>query len=125
MGAKLGSIGIRVADLDRSEAFYTALGLEVLSRIETPDVREVMLGSRDGGSVLMLATEREPSGTPDPAGGYWKAFVYVDDAAEVFARCVAAGAPPHREPAYFEQWKLTIAMVRDPDGYLVELGQRH
>jgi hypothetical protein len=48
----------------------------------------------------------------------------VDDAAGGHDAAVAAGARSVREPVKLEQWKVTMAMVEDADGYLVELIQR-
>jgi hypothetical protein len=47
----------------------------------------------------------------------------VDDVAELHDAAVAAGHRSVREPVELEQWKVTMAMVADPDGYLVELIQ--
>ena len=42
----IGNVAINVSDLERSERFYVdVLGLEVLSRIDTPDIREVIVGT--------------------------------------------------------------------------------
>ena len=115
MSASVGNVAIRVSDLERSEAFYVGvLGLEVTARVETPDVRELILGS------LMLAT----GGTAN-AEGIWKVFLDTDDAAALFQHAIAAGAEPVMEPTLLERFNITIAMFRDPDGYLLEVGQRH
>ena len=125
-GTSIGNIAIRVSDLDRSERFYVdVLGLEVTARIDAPQVREVIVGGAGGGSQLMLAQDREPGAPIGPDGGMWKVFVDTDDAAGLFDRAVAAGAEAVARPQHLEQWKVTIALVRDPDGYLLELGQRH
>lgn len=114
MTATVGNVGLWVADLERSERFYVDLvGLEVTARVETPDVREVILGS-----LLLAAGE----GRPNPSG-LWKIFVQVDDAAGTYERLVGAGADPVQAPTVLERFGITIAMVRDPDGYVVELGQ--
>ena len=49
----------------------------------------------------------------------------TDDAAALYERAVAAGAEAVAPPKHLERFRVTIAFVRDPDGYLVELGQRH
>ena len=125
-GTSIGNVAIRVSDLDRSERFYVdVLGLEVTARIDAPQVREVIVGGAGGGSQLMLAQDREPGAPIGPDGGMWKVFVDTDDAAGLFDRAVAGGAEAVAPPQHLEQWKVTIALVRDPDGYLLELGQRH
>src|SRR4051794_7635439 len=126
MATSIGNVAIEVTDLERWERFSVdVLGLEVTNRIETPDVREVIVGSPTEGSRLMLARHTAPDGPVRPEGGIWKVFVQCDDAAALFQRAVDAGAEPVAEPKHLEQFKVTIAFVRDPDGYLLELGQIH
>ena len=71
-----------VSDLERSERFSVdAFGPEVVARIDSPDVREVVVGSPNGGSQLMLAKRASPDRPVRPDGGIWKLFLCTDDAA--------------------------------------------
>ena len=124
----IGNVALWVTDLERSERFWVdGLGLEVQARIDTPDVREVLVGSPVGGSQVLLsvATVPAPENRPNPAG-IWKVFLDVDDVQASFDRALAAGATADREPFVLELPRLTItlAFVRDPDGYLLEMGCR-
>jgi catechol 2,3-dioxygenase-like lactoylglutathione lyase family enzyme len=120
----IGNVAILVADLERAERFYVdVLGLEVQNRISTPDVDEVIVGAATGGSSLVLARHRQLEAAP--GGGPWKIFVHADDAAGLYERACASGAEAVSPPTHLEQFHVTIAFVRDPDGHLVELGQRH
>jgi catechol 2,3-dioxygenase-like lactoylglutathione lyase family enzyme len=122
----IGNVAINVSDLERSERFYVdVLGLEVLARIETPDVREVLLGSSEGGSQLMLARHATHEGPVDAGGGMWKVYLATDDAPGLYERALAAGAGDVAPPRHLEAHKVTIAFVHDPDGHLLEFGQRH
>lgn len=128
MGTTIGNVALWVSDLDRSERFWVdGLGLEVLARIETADVREILVGSPDGGSQVLLskATVDTEANRPRP-DGIWKVYLDVDDVRASFDRAVDAGATPDREPFVLELPNLTItlAFVRDPDGHLLELGRR-
>lgn len=121
----IGNVAINVSDLARAERFYTeGLGLEVLTRINTPEVREVIVGTPGEGSQLMLAKHATDDATAEPAG-IWKVFLFTDDVAALYDAAIAAGADAVEPPAYLEQFKITIAFVKDLDGYLLELGQRH
>jgi lactoylglutathione lyase len=121
----IGNIAINVSDLERSERFYVdVLGLQVLNRIETPDVRESFVGAPSVGSQLALAQHTDGRAV-EPGGGMWKVYLATDDAEGLFHRAVASGAEPVGEPRHLERFKVTIAFVRDPDGHLVELGQQH
>jgi lactoylglutathione lyase len=120
----IGNVAIYVADLERSVAFYTnVLGLAVLATIETADVKEVIVGAENDGSQLMLA---KPSGESAPVNpsGIWKVFVNTDDLDGVLARGRAAGVQLAAEPIFLERFNLDLAFLNDPDGYLIELGQR-
>lgn len=126
MPTSIGNIAIHVADLERSERFYVdVLGLEVTARIDTPDVREVIVCSPGTGSQLMLAMPTAPDAPVRAEGGLWKIFVETDDAPTLYDRAVAAGAEAVEPPKHLERFKVTIALVRDPDGHLLELGQLH
>lgn len=125
MRSSIGNVGLYVSDLARSEAFYTdVIGLEVIARIETPDVREVIVGTPGEGGQLMLAQRTVPDGPVVPAG-IWKTYIATDDAQALYDHAVERGATPVEPPRHLERFRVTIAFVADPDGYLVELGQRH
>jgi lactoylglutathione lyase len=125
VSTSIGNVALYVSDLARSEAFYTdVLGLEVLTRIDTPEVREVIVGRAGEGSQLMLAW-RPAHDEPVTPSGIWKVYVATDDAQALYDRAVAAGATPLEPPRHLERFRVTIAFVADPDGYVVELGQRH
>ncbi len=123
-GLAVGSVAIWVRDLDRSKDFYTAgLGLEALACIDAGDVREVIVGRPGSGSQLMLAArDGEPAGV---AGGIWKVYLESQDAAGDYARALRAGATPVAEPRRLPRFAVTVGLVLDPDGYLLEIGQVH
>jgi catechol 2,3-dioxygenase-like lactoylglutathione lyase family enzyme len=123
-GLSIGNIAIWVRDLPRSVDFYTTgLGLDVLATVDAGDIREVIVGRADVGSQLMLAAR---SGEPaTPPGGIWKVFLTSRDARADYARALAAGATAVGEPYDIERFGVTIALVEDPDGYLLEIGQIH
>lgn len=124
MPPRIGNLAVWVADLERAERFYVdGLGLEVTARVETSELLEVIVGGH-GGSELMLAAMKDGSQVVG-ADGFWKVFVDVDDADAAFRRALEAGAAPEAEPQHLEQFGISIALVRDPDGHLVELGQLH
>jgi catechol 2,3-dioxygenase-like lactoylglutathione lyase family enzyme len=121
----IGNVALNVTDLERSERFYVdVLGLEVLTRIDAPEVQEIILGSSTGGSKLLLARHSDGRHV-EPGGGMWKVYLDTDDSEAMFRRAVAAGAEPVAEPRHLERFKVTISFVRDPDGHLLELGQQH
>ena len=124
MTTSVGNVAIWVTSLDRSVPFYTqVLGLDVLTTIETQDVREVIVGAEQVGSRLMLA-ERLTAQQPVVPAGIWKVYVDTADLDDILQRARAAGAPLVDGPVHVERFGLTLAFVTDPDGYLIEIGQR-
>jgi lactoylglutathione lyase len=126
MASKVGQYCIYVADIERSERFYTeVIGLKVQSRTEIEDVHEVVLAADEGGGRLQLA-ERYNNGQPiDHGFALWKTYMIVDDAADVYAKAMAWGCESVMEPTQLDRWPVTVAFILDPDGYTVELLQHH
>jgi lactoylglutathione lyase len=123
-GPWLGQYCINVTDLDRTLAFYELLGLSCTSRTEIPQAFEAIVEHPDRGSKLQLAQQKDQEG-PLRMGSMWKLYVYTDDCAALYGAAVAAGSPSLMEPTRLDRWPVTVAFVADPDGYQVELVQRH
>lgn len=123
--AWLGQYCLNVGDLDASVGFYTALGLECTSRTEIPQAFEAIVENPAGGSKLQLARQKDHEGDLDLGNAFWKLYVNTHDIAATFAHAVKAGAAVESEPERLERWPVTVGFVRDRDGYLVELVERH
>jgi catechol 2,3-dioxygenase-like lactoylglutathione lyase family enzyme len=126
MTSWLGQYCINVTDLERSVAFYGALGVPVASRTEIPHAFEAVLAHPGGaGSRLQLAEQKEQDPTLDRGDAFWKLYVNTPDIAATWEAALAAGASPESPPQRLDRWPVTVAFARDPDGYLVELVERH
>lgn len=126
MASTVGQYCINVTDLKRSEWFYTEIiGLKVQSRTQIPGVEEIVLAADVGGGRVQLAQWLERSGPIEHGTALWKIYMNVDDCQDVHDRAVAAGFTSTMAPARLERWPVTVAFVLDPDGYSVELLQRH
>lgn len=125
MTAWLGQYCLNVSDLDRTVAFYEALGLTCTSRTEIPQAFEAIVENPAGGAKLQLAQQRDQRGPIDVGNAFWKLYVNTDDIASSYAAALAAGATEVAAPERMERWPVTIAFVADPDGYQVELVERH
>ncbi|MBM3675544.1 MAG: VOC family protein [Actinobacteria bacterium] len=122
----LGQFCITVADLERSVAFWEGVvGLPVQSRTEIPGVLEAVLQSPHGGARMQLAQFLEREGPVDMGTAFWKLYVNTDDCAALYERVVAAGCEVVQEPQRLDRWPVTVAFVKDPDGYLLELIEYH
>jgi catechol 2,3-dioxygenase-like lactoylglutathione lyase family enzyme len=126
MAPILNAIGLAVADMGTSLSFYRRLGLEFPAGAEKEGHTDVEL---PGGIRLMIDTHAEINSF-DPghrAGGTVKdgpslAFLCADgtEVDSVHADLVAAGYPNVKDP-WDAFWGQRYAIVRDPDGYQVEL----
>jgi len=125
MTSWLGQYCINVTDLDRTVAFYEALGLECTSRTEIDHAHEAIIEHPDRGSKMQLAQQKGQDGPIDMGSAMWKLYVNTDDIDGVYQAALAAGATTVSAPERMERWPVTIAFVSDPDGYLVELVERH
>ena len=120
----LGQYCINVTDLERTVAFYEALGLECTSRTEIPNAFEAILENTSQGGKLQLAQQKDQSGPIDMGNAFWKLYVNTDDVGSTYRAALDAGATSVMEPQRLDRWPVTIAFVADPDGYQVELVQR-
>jgi catechol 2,3-dioxygenase-like lactoylglutathione lyase family enzyme len=132
---------LTVSDLERSVAFYTDLGLEVILR-QTPggtylqqitgfpdaQIRQVHLSLPAGGHRLELFEYVRPRGQPvrsrtcDP-GSTHLAFV-VDDLDAVYARLASRGVEFVSPPVTIDAGANAGGKglyLRDPDGFTIEL----
>jgi lactoylglutathione lyase len=126
MPTTVGQFCINVTDLERSTAFYEdIIGLKVQNHVEATGFREVVLAADEGGGRLQLAHHDDGPATIDHGDALWKFYFNVEDAAAVTERAAAAGHTVEKPAERLEQWPVTVAFLRDPDGYLVELLQRH
>ena len=125
MAARLDAIGMVVADMGRSLAFYRRLGLEIPADADAEPHAEATL---PGGIRLMWDTVEmtrsfDPEWTP-PSGNPRIALAFAcDDPAGVdrtYADLVGAGYEGHRQP-WDAVWGHRYATVRDPDGNGVDL----
>ena len=126
MENSLGQYCINVRDLDRSVAFWAGVvGIPVQSRTEIPGAKEVVLQAEVGGSRIQLAQHDDNDGTIDMGTAVWKLYVDTDDCQAVYDKAIAAGCESVTPPQQLDRWPVTVAFIKDPDGYLIEFVQTH
>lgn len=119
---RIAHVGYHVADIDRALAFYVGvLGLQEQLRLELGGgLHEVVLGfpqSKGSGVILMWHTERtKPYQLGD---GYSRFIISVSDIAAAMKHVEGAGTPI--VTPITDAGALKYAMVKDPDGYVIEL----
>ncbi|SAL64419.1 lactoylglutathione lyase [Caballeronia arvi] len=120
---------LRVGDLQRSIDFYTRiLGMKVLRQSENPEYKYTLAfvgyGPESENSVLEL-TYNWGTDKYDLGSAYGHIALEVDDAADACERIRQAGGKVTREAGPVKGGTTVIAFVEDPDGYKVELIEKH
>ena len=100
MSAWLGQYCLNVADLERSVAWYSALGLECTSRTEIPAAFEAIMESPVGGGKLQLAQQKDQHGPVALGSAFWKLYVNTHNLEATFeaAQNLAAEVVPSSRP---------------------------
>ncbi|MDQ1431351.1 MAG: lactoylglutathione lyase [Actinomycetota bacterium] len=126
MENSLGQYCINVRDLERSVAFWAGVvGIPVQSRTEIPGAKEVVLQAEVGGSRIQLAQHDDNDGPIEMGTAVWKLYVDTDDCQAVYDKAIAAGCESVSPPQQLDRWPVTVAFIKDPDGYLIEFVQNH
>jgi lactoylglutathione lyase len=118
--------GYHVTDLARSLDFYTrVLGLVETTRYEFPGVTEVLLKYEDAlaAPAVVLVHRDDAPGPFDHGNAYGRLIVTVPDVTSLCEQVRAEGLDIEMEPFALEDQGLVIAMVKDPDGFAIELVQ--
>ena len=129
--AKLQVVGLihtcyRITDIERSVAFYRALGFEEVSRLPIRDEAvNVFLNQPDDadGPRLELTynfgVDHYELGT-----AYGHIAISASDLDATLAQLAAQGIEPERPPYTVRDGGSRICFVRDPDGYRIEVVER-
>ena len=111
----------RITDIDRSVAFYDALGFEEAGRFQLPDgATNVFMGLPDDGARLEL-TYNPGVESYDIGTGYGHIAVTAGDLDGALQRLAGQGIEPERPPYTVREGGNRLCFVRDPDGYRIEL----
>ncbi|MFC7594357.1 VOC family protein [Terrabacter sp. GCM10028922] len=116
-------IGLRVADLERSLAFYTALGYTVVGTVPQTEFGSLTMLKLPGDEFVALELVHNPGiGRIDPQGLNHlviKVESMTGTVADLAAKGVTAEPPssPDGSQDFWTSW------VTDPDGYRIELVQ--
>jgi lactoylglutathione lyase len=116
----------RITDIDRSVAFYEALGFREMSRLPIRDEAiNVFMGLPEDGSEPRLeltynfGVEGYEIGT-----GYGHIAINTSDLDGALAALADQGIHPERPPYTVSEGGSRLCFVRDPDGYRIEIIER-
>ena len=119
---------IRVLDEARSLAFYEkAFGLKTADRLDFPDFTLVYMSNPEAAFELELTINKGRAEPYDLGNGYGHLAVVVEDLESEHARFEREGLKPRKIVAFERDGKLIARFffVEDPDGYKIEVLQRH
>jgi lactoylglutathione lyase len=117
----------RILEIDRSVAFYEALGFNEIGRLPIRDEAiNVFMGLPDDGPEPRLELTYN-IGRAEPyeiGSGYGHIAITTPDLDQTLANLKAQGIEPERPPYSVREGGSRLCFVRDPDGYRIELIER-
>lgn len=126
--AKIIHSMLRVLDEERSVAFYkSAFGLTSIERLEFDGFTLIYMSNSAATVELELTVNKGRTEPYDLGDGYGHMAFCVDDLDAEHARLEAAGYAPRKIVEFNRDGQLfaRFFFVQDPDGYQIEVLQRH
>jgi lactoylglutathione lyase len=113
----------RITDIDRSVAFYEALGFQEVGRLPIKDeaINVFMNQPGDGDMPRLELTHNFGVHDYELGTGYGHIAITADDLDGTLAKLAEQGIQPEKPPYSVREGGSRLAFVRDPDGYRVEL----
>jgi lactoylglutathione lyase len=113
----------RITDIDRSVAFYEALGFEEVGRFPIRDeaINVFMNIPGDGDSPRLELTYNHGVDSYDQGTAYGHIAISAEDLDATLERLAGQGIEPEKPPYSVREGGSRLCFVRDPDGYRVEL----
>ena len=117
----------RITDIDRSLAFYEALGFKETKRLPIRDeaINVFMNLPEDGDEPRLELTYNFGVDSYDLGTGYNHIAITAPDLDATLDRLKEQGIEPEKPPYTIREGGSLIAFVRDPDGYRIELIDRN
>ena len=124
MASELIHTCYRIVEIDRSVAFYEALGFEERRRMQLPDgATNVFMGLPGDGDRLEL-TFNPGTESYDVGTGYGHIAITVADMDGTLGELKKQGIEPERPPYTVRDGGSRLCFVRDPDEYRIEIIER-
>lgn len=116
----------RIGEIDRSVAFYEALGFEETGRIPIRDeaINVFMNLQGDGDSPRLELTFNFGVDSYEIGTGYGHIAITTTDLDGTLAALAEKGIEPEKPPYSIREGGSRLCFVRDPDGYRIELIER-
>jgi catechol 2,3-dioxygenase-like lactoylglutathione lyase family enzyme len=114
-------LGLRVTDLDRSFAFYTALGYAEIGRVPETEFGTLSLLQLPDDPFVSLELVHDPARPVTDTSAVNHLVVQTDDLDATIADLATRGVAA--EPAAELAQGMRTSWLTDPDGYRIELVQ--
>ena len=114
----------RISNIDRSVAFYNALGFKEIGRIPIrEEAINVFMGLPEDGPVprLELTYNIGHDEPYDLGTGYGHIAITTSDLDGALGQLAEQGIEPERPPYSIREGGNRLCFVRDPDGYRIEM----
>src|SRR6478609_4739784 len=116
-------VGLRVADLERSIAFYTSIGYEVLGAVLATELGTLTMLKLPGDEFVAVELVHDPNNGRVEPGGLSHVVIQVEDVHVMVARLAARGIQTEEPASPNGSADFWTAWVVDPDGYRIEFVQ--
>ena len=112
----------RIGDIDRSVAFYEALGFEERRRMPIRDEAiNVFMGLPGDGARLELTHNHDVTEPYEIGTGYGHIAISTPDIHATLEQLAKLGIDAEKPPYSVREGGSLLTFVRDPDGYRIEL----
>ncbi len=116
-------VGLRVADLERSLAFYTSLGYEVLGEVPATEFGSLTMLKLPGDEFVSLELVHDSTRDRVGPGGLNHFVIKVEAMRDILVRLAARGVETEPPSSPDDSEDFWTAWLTDPDGYRIELVQ--
>ena len=117
-------VGVRVADLDGSLAFYTAVGYEVVGEVPDTELGDLTMLKLPGDEFVSIEIVHDPDGAAAGRDTRLSHLVIQVDSLDATLTALAArGIAADPPPAAGSPVDLRTTWLVDPDGNRIELVQ--
>jgi lactoylglutathione lyase len=116
-------VGLRVADLERSLAFYAGLGYEVLGNVPETEFGSLTMLKLPGDEFVTLELVHDSRGGMVGPGGLNHLVIQVESMQATVRRLTERGIEVEAPGSPDGSEEFWTAWLTDPDGYRIELVQ--
>jgi lactoylglutathione lyase len=116
-------VGLRVADLERSLAFYTAVGYEVVGSVPETAFGHLTMIKLPDDDFVSIELVHDPTREVDPGTGLSHFVIKVESMDATIAELAAQGIEAETPASPDGSDDIRTTWITDPDGNRIELVQ--